>query len=63
MFSVGCFFTGLTMKNEELKEIWAEKFKQVPGILENVRQVKSAATAFNTNVDAVLKLKGADLEN
>ena len=50
------------MKNEELKEIWAEKFKQVPGILENVRQVKSAATAFNTNVDAVLKLKGADLE-
>ena len=50
------------MINEELKEIWAEKFKQVPGILENVRQVKSAATAFNTNVDAVLKLKGADLE-
>lgn len=57
------FFYGVNNENEELKEIWAEKFKQVPGILENVRQVKSAATAFNTNVDAVLKLKGADLEN
>ena len=50
------------MKNEELKKIWAEKFEQVPIILKNITQVKSVATAFNTNVDAVLKLKGADLE-
>ena len=50
------------MKNEELKKIWAEKFEQVPSILKNITQVKSVATAFNTNVDAVLKLKGADLE-
>ena len=50
------------MNKEELKKIWAEKFKQVPGILENIKQVRSAATAFNTNIDAVLKLSGADLE-
>lgn len=50
------------MNTGELKKLWAEKFKQVPEVLENVKTVRTAATAFNTNVDAVLKMKGCDLE-
>ncbi len=46
------------MTNEELKKIWLEKFKSVPESLKKMATVKSVATAFNTNVDAVLKVKG-----
>ena len=49
------------MNNEELKNIWLEKFKTVPQSLQNMQQVKSVATAFNTNVDAVLKIKGSKI--
>lgn len=51
------------MDNVELKQKWQQKFAQVPEVLEKVKTVKSVATAFNTNIDAVLKLKAADLEN
>ena len=37
------------MTNEELKKIWSEKFAVVPQVLENMKQVQAAATAFNTN--------------
>lgn len=50
------------MENNMLKKVWSEKFKQVPKTLQRIREVKSAATAFNTNIDAVLKIKGKDLE-
>ena len=50
------------MENNMLKKVWSEKFKQVPEILQRIREVRSAATAFNTNIDAVLKIKGKDLE-
>ena len=50
------------MENKMLKKVWSEKFKQVPEILQRIREVRSAATAFNTNIDAVLKIKGKDLE-
>lgn len=50
------------MNNAELKKEWLEKFKVVPSVLENVKKVRKAATAFNTNIDAVLKLSGKDLE-
>ena len=43
-----------------LKKIWREKYAHVPQTLEKVKTVSSAATAFNANVDAVLKIKGAD---
>ena len=46
------------MTNEELKKIWSEKFAVVPQVLENMKQVQAAATAFNTNVDAVVKISG-----
>ncbi len=50
------------MENNMLKKVWSEKFKQVPETLQRIREVRSAATAFNTNIDAVLKIKGKDLE-
>ena len=46
---------------EELKQVWAEKFSVVPQVLKNMEQVQSVATAFNANVDAVLKIKGKKL--
>ena len=49
------------MTNEELKKIWSEKFAVVPQVLENMKQVQAAATAFNTNVDAVVKISGAKI--
>lgn len=41
-----------------LKKEWLDKYKLVPAILAKVKEVKTAATAFNTNVDAVLKIDG-----
>ncbi len=43
-----------------LKENWLKKYADVPQTLEKVKTVPSAATAFNANVDAVLKIKGTD---
>ena len=50
------------MNNQELKKEWLEKFSQVPSSLKKMQEVESAATAFNTNVDAVLKVSGAKIE-
>ncbi len=46
------------MDNSELKKIWAEKFASVPQTLKNMQQVQAAATAFNANIDAVVKISG-----
>ena len=40
---------------------WAEYYSGVENTLRNMRQVKAVATAFNTNVDAVLKISGLRL--
>lgn len=40
---------------------WAEYYSGVENTLRNMRQVKAVATAFNTNVDAVLKISGRRL--
>lgn len=49
------------MTNDELKGIWLEKYKNVPQILQKMQQVETTATAFNTNVDAVLKIKASKI--
>lgn len=46
------------MDFEELKKTWADNYKTVPMSLDNVRKIKTAATAFNTNIDAVIKVSG-----
>lgn len=46
----------------QLKKEWLDKYKLVPAILAKVKDVKTAATAFNTNIDAVLKISGRKIE-
>lgn len=45
-----------------LKKEWLDKYKLVPAILAKVKNIKTAATAFNTNIDAVLKIDGGKIE-
>ena len=49
------------MPNTELKKVWAELFEGVPATLGDVKKVEAAATAFNANIDAVLKISPAKL--
>ena len=44
-----------------LQKLWLKKYTCVPAQLEKVKEVHSAATAFNTNIDAVLKISGKKL--
>lgn len=43
----------------DLKEIWHEKYAGAAATLDKVKEVRAAATAFNTNIDAVLKISGS----
>jgi hypothetical protein len=43
---------------EEEKKSWRTLFAQAPQTLEKVKEVETAVTAFNANVDAVLKISG-----
>ena len=45
----------------ELKKLWNEKYKGVEHTLQQMQNVKTAVTAFNTNIDAVLKISGKRL--
>ena len=44
------------MDTPELKQIWKNKYQVVPTQLEKIKQIKTAATAFNANIDAVIKI-------
>ncbi|MFV0625930.1 MAG: ADP-dependent glucokinase/phosphofructokinase [Alphaproteobacteria bacterium] len=44
-----------------LKKQWLKNYETVPQSLENVKTIKTAATAFNANVDAVIKISGKRL--
>lgn len=47
--------------SEEIKNVWQDYFAQAPLTLYKTEQVETAVTAFNTNVDAVLKISGKRL--
>jgi ADP-dependent phosphofructokinase/glucokinase len=49
------------MDTAELKKIWREKYTVVPQQVEKIREIKTAATAFNANIDAVLKMSAKRL--
>lgn len=51
------------MNYDELKQIWAQKYDTVPQQLEKLKQIPAVATAFNTNIDAILKISGESLKN
>ena len=48
--------------SEDVKNVWLKLFANTKQTLKKVEEVKSAVTAFNTNVDAVLKISGKRLE-
>ncbi|MBO5284494.1 MAG: hypothetical protein J6B00_01315 [Alphaproteobacteria bacterium] len=50
------------MDNAALKKIWAEKYQVVPEQFDKLKQISSAATAFNANIDAILKINGETLK-
>lgn len=45
----------------EAKKLWAEKYGEVENTLDGIKNVKSVVTAFNTNIDAVIKISGKKL--
>lgn len=46
----------------EAKKAWLKNYKDVPSTLEKVGKIKNAATMFNANIDAVLKISGTKLK-
>lgn len=46
------------MDLDDLKKSWLENYSTVPASLASVKKIKAAATAFNTNIDAVIKISG-----
>ena len=45
----------------DLREIWRCAYENVPAQLVRVQEVRRAVTAFNTNIDAVVKISGKQL--
>lgn len=50
------------MSSENLIGDWTKKYGVVSEQLEKMRHIQSAATAFNANIDAILKIKGETLK-
>lgn len=50
------------MDNETLKNVWTEKYQAVPAQLSKLKGIPAAATAFNANIDAILKINGESLK-
>lgn len=50
------------MDYQKLQDLWNEKYKIVPEQLEKLKQIPSVATAFNTNIDAIVKISGDKLQ-
>lgn len=49
------------MDNISLSNKWKKLYQIVPEQLQKIKNVKRVATAFNTNIDAVVKIKGAKI--
>ncbi len=50
------------MENTELKKKWFEHFQTAPNQLEKMSKVNGLISAFNANIDAVIKISGKDIE-
>ena len=49
------------MSLSEQKQIWFEHYKTGPQLLKNAQKIKGLVSAFNANIDAVVKLKGTEI--
>lgn len=45
----------------DLQQIWQQEYQSVPAQLARMSEVRRAVTAFNTNIDAVVKISGKRL--
>lgn len=52
----------INMSYSDLKDKWLEHYKTTPSQLEKMGEVKGLISAFNANVDAVIKVSGKDIE-
>ena len=50
------------MSYSDLKDKWLKHYKTAPAQLEKMGEVKGLISAFNANVDAVIKVSGKDIE-
>ncbi len=50
------------MNNDELKQIWKEHFSSSPEQLRKMSEVNGLISAFNANIDAVIKVSGKQIE-
>ncbi|WP_421920028.1 ADP-dependent glucokinase/phosphofructokinase [Marinifilum sp.] len=50
------------MSNSELKTKWLKNYCTAPDQLDRMGEVKGLISAFNANVDAVIKVRGKDIE-
>lgn len=50
------------MKIEKVKEIWREHFSSAPEQLKKMSEVNGLISAFNANIDAVIKISGSRIE-
>ena len=51
------------MAYSDLRELWLEHYKTAPAQLKKMGEVNGLISAFNANVDAVIKVSGKDIEN
>ncbi len=50
------------MNLSEIKNIWSEHYKTVPEQLKKMSEINGMISAFNTNIDAVVKITGKQTE-
>jgi len=50
------------MQNTELKKIWFNHYQSAAGQLEKMGEAKGLISAFNSNIDAVIKISGKQIE-
>lgn len=50
------------MNCEDIKNEWTKKYEVVSEQFEKLKQIPAAATAFNANIDAILKISGEQLK-
>jgi len=51
------------MAFDDLKKIWLENYKTAPEQLSKMSEVKGLVSAFNANIDAVIKVSGKQIED
>ena len=49
------------MDHSQIISLWQQKYKTAAAQIEKTAELKFVATAFNSNIDAVLKIRGSEI--